>query len=91
MNNNKSVKKLNNKKSEWDRMHEKCKAYFQPVGELENSLLDMITRESMRCRSLSRLTDAAEQNLEHSVVVLRKVQSYRLDSSDAKVPEMSIQ
>jgi UDP-N-acetylglucosamine pyrophosphorylase len=86
--NNKTVKKI--KKSEYERMHEKCKAYFQPVGELENSLLDIITRESMRCRSLGRLTDAAEQNLEHSVTVLRKVQSYRLDSAP-KTPEMSIQ
>lgn len=79
------------RKTEYDRMHEKCKAYFQPVGELENSLMEIITKESLRARNLGRLTDAAEETLEHSVMVLRKVQSLRLSDAGTKVPEMQLQ
>lgn len=77
--------------SDYDRMYQKTSAYFQPVGELEISLVEIITKESLRARNLGRLTDAAEDTLEHSVTVLRKVQSMRQGASGAKVPEMRVQ
>ena len=74
------------KKSEFERMHEKCKAYFQPVGELEISLVEIIAKETIRCRHLGQQADVAEVTLDHSVLVFKKVQSLRTERSGSVPP-----
>ena len=81
------------KKSELERMHEKCNAYFQPVGELETSLVETIAKETLRCKQLFQQADVAEETLDHSVMVFNKVQLTRTGPtvSQGKVPHVQIQ
>ncbi len=84
------------KKSEFDRMHEKCMAYFQPVGELETSLVETIAQETVRCKQLFKQADVAEDTLDYSVRVLNKVQLTRIGPAaptapTGKVPQVQIQ
>ena len=84
------------KKSEFDRMHDKCMAYFQPVGDLEAALVETIAKETVRCKQLFKQADVAEDTLDYSVRVLNKVQLTRTGPTVAtvptgKVPQVQIQ